>query len=70
MKLIKVMDGLYRTEDGHFRIARESKWKDRPARWAVRFTNILNAPVSVEFRTLAEARRWLKDSHYPKGEEK
>jgi ABC-type uncharacterized transport system ATPase subunit len=57
-KLIKVMDGLYRSEDGNVRIACQLPWRGKPKHWVATWTNWFGCKVTKEFSLLREAREW------------
>jgi hypothetical protein len=57
MKLIRVMEGLYRSECGGIRVAKEAWNKDLP--WVVCWTDFLSARHENRFKTLAECRAYL-----------
>jgi hypothetical protein len=59
VKLIKVTNGLYRTEDGNCRVTFVLPWRGKPAHWTVDYTNWHGCPVTKEFSTLRAAREWL-----------
>lgn len=62
MKLVKVMDGLYRSENGAVRVALQMKWMGEPKHWTVKFEDIFGSRIVKKFATLAEVKEYLKQS--------
>lgn len=53
IKLVKVMDGLYRSESGNVRIARQD-WARQEVRWEATWKDWMNQNHVVHGRTLKE----------------
>jgi hypothetical protein len=58
MKLVKVGEGLYRTDAGDATVIR-SLDHARPMRWIVRHTDGIGCQVRRDFRTLDDVRVYL-----------
>jgi hypothetical protein len=59
-RLIRVMKGLYRSEDGNLRVAYQLRWQGKPAHWLATWTTWFGTRATEEFRTLREVREWYK----------
>jgi hypothetical protein len=60
MKLVKVMDGIYRNAEGTVSVTHKLAWKGKSACWRVAWTDGLGCRKENEFPTLARAREFLK----------
>jgi hypothetical protein len=59
MKLIRIVDGLYRNESGLVRVSKQLAWRGQPSHWAVRYDNWHGCPITKKFPTLSKARHFL-----------
>lgn len=64
MKLIKVMAGLYRNEDGSVHVFFRPKWFGEPKHWLLKYTNFFGATVEKKFDTLRELREHLEEHSF------
>ena len=60
MKLIRVMNGLYRSEEGSVRVSFEV-WHKDGLPWVVHWTDVFSCRHEKRFRTLAECRSYLNE---------
>lgn len=65
MKLIKVMDGLYRSECGGVHVAKQIKWMGKNAHWTVKWTDVFSTRHVREFPTLKDVRQYLNEGKQP-----
>ena len=59
-KLIKVCEGLYRTESGGVTVMRDHSGR-RLDKWLVKFKTVFGAEVRKQFSTLAEVRQFINE---------
>lgn len=62
MKLVRVIPGLYRNEDGSV-VVSESPWQDKLP-WRISYTNFFGTKTEKRFRTLKECRQHLEDHSF------